>query len=131
MRKILSSAVFFFVAFFLFVKPGIAAALRATPTKAQQEAQKAKSAEEYGQDYDVSAPSESTEIQLSREQILIVQAALNNAGHQCQRSGIMGKKTWRALRRFQAEQGLPVTGKIDIQTLKVLGIYNQIIKNKK
>src|SRR3989338_5097368 len=78
---------------------GFAEALRATPTKAQEE------------------------ITLTRDQILIVQAALNNAGHQCQRSGIIGKKTIRALRRFQAKQGLPVTGKIDIETLKVLGIY--------
>jgi peptidoglycan hydrolase-like protein with peptidoglycan-binding domain len=51
-----------------------------------------------------------------------VQTALNNAGFTLQEDGFMGKKTKEALKKFQKENGLKVTGKADKATLAKLGI---------
>ena len=56
------------------------------------------------------------------EKIRAVQTALNNAGFTLQEDGFMGKKTKEALKKFQKENGLKVTGKADKETLAKLGI---------
>lgn len=56
------------------------------------------------------------------EKIRAVQTALNNAGFTLQEDGFMGKKTKQALKKFQKENGLKVTGKADKETLAKLGI---------
>jgi peptidoglycan hydrolase-like protein with peptidoglycan-binding domain len=71
-----------------------------------------------------------TVFKLAPEEALILQKALNDAGHLCQRSGVVGKKTVRALKRYQRSKGLPVTGKPDKETLKSLNIYDEIAKRE-
>ena len=56
------------------------------------------------------------------EKIRAVQTALNNDGFTLQEDGFMGKKTKAALKKFQKENGLKVTGKADKETLAKLGI---------
>jgi len=71
-----------------------------------------------------------TVFKLAPEEALILQKALNDAGNLCQRSGVVGKKTVRALKRYQRAKGLPVTGKPDKETLKSLNIYDEIAKRE-
>ncbi|MBL7181027.1 MAG: peptidoglycan-binding domain-containing protein [Pseudomonadota bacterium] len=56
------------------------------------------------------------------EKIKAVQKALNTAGFTLQEDGFMGKKTKEALKKFQADNGLKVTGKADKETLAKLEI---------
>ncbi|MGQ9695142.1 MAG: PGRP and LysM peptidoglycan-binding domain-containing protein [Thermodesulfobacteriota bacterium] len=59
------------------------------------------------------------------EEISGVQARLNNLGFDCGKvDGILGPKTEAALKEFQKQYGLLVTGKIDEQTInKLKNIY--------
>ena len=56
------------------------------------------------------------------EKIKAVQKALMGAGYALKEDGFMGKKTKMALKKFQKENGLKVTGKTDPATLEKLGI---------
>jgi peptidoglycan hydrolase-like protein with peptidoglycan-binding domain len=56
------------------------------------------------------------------EKIKAVQEALNKAGSQLKVDGKMGKMTRKALKKFQKENGLKVTGKPDVETLAKLGV---------
>ena len=52
-----------------------------------------------------------------------VQSKLAEQGYyHGQVDGIIGSGSIQAIRQFQADHGLPVTGKIDPQLLRVLGI---------
>jgi len=56
------------------------------------------------------------------EKIRAVQEALKEAGFKLKVDGLMGKKTRVALKKFQKDNGLEVTGKPDEATLAKLGI---------
>lgn len=59
----------------------------------------------------------------SREQITQVQQALIIKGYDPGTTdGLMGTQTQEALRKFQKENGLKVTGTVDAQTAKALGV---------
>jgi peptidoglycan hydrolase-like protein with peptidoglycan-binding domain len=59
----------------------------------------------------------------SREQITEVQQALIIKGYDPGTTdGLMGTQTQEALRKFQKENGLKVTGTVDAQTAKALGV---------
>lgn len=51
-----------------------------------------------------------------------LQDALNRKGAELKVDGIMGPKTRTALKKFQKESGLKVTGKLDAATKKALGL---------
>lgn len=58
-----------------------------------------------------------------REQMKLTQEALRNFGHAPGPSdGVMGFATASALRAFQRQQGLRVTGRVNSETLTALGI---------
>jgi peptidoglycan hydrolase-like protein with peptidoglycan-binding domain len=50
------------------------------------------------------------------------QQRLTNLGYPVQRDGIYGRATRRAIREFQQDRGLRVTGQLDRRTLEELGI---------
>jgi peptidoglycan hydrolase-like protein with peptidoglycan-binding domain len=54
--------------------------------------------------------------------VATVQTALNNNGAQLNVDGHMGPKTAAALKAFQKQHKLKVTGKADGATLKALGV---------
>ena len=59
----------------------------------------------------------------SRAQITQVQQALKAKGYDPGTTdGVMGTQTQEALRKFQKENGLKVTGTVDAQTAKALGV---------
>jgi His-Xaa-Ser repeat protein HxsA len=59
----------------------------------------------------------------SRSQISQVQQALKAKGYDPGTTdGVMGAQTQEALTKFQQANGLPVTGTIDAQTAKALGV---------
>ncbi len=117
------------------VSSALAEALRATPTRAQLKARQASLNNKAGLVQQSDAKGDkgaglplTTQFKLPKDKILILQASLNEAGHQCQRSGFLGKKTVRALKRYQRAQGLEVTGQLDKQTLQKLKIYDKVTK---
>ena len=61
---------------------------------------------------------------ISRRGIEIVQAALNNASYKIESDGYMTKGTREALKTYQADHKLKVTGTVDPATLKNLNIKN-------
>lgn len=66
--------------------------------------------------------SQGSRSQLSA-QITQVQQALKSKGYDPGTTdGVMGTQTQEALRKFQKANGLPVTGMVDSQTAKALGI---------
>ena len=65
----------------------------------------------------------STATKVDQETILQMQQALNDAGyHLGEPDGKMGPGTTAALKKFQTDRHLPVTGKLDAITLNTLGI---------
>lgn len=59
----------------------------------------------------------------SKETIYSVQEALNNNGYKCGTpDGIIGKKTKAAIKEYQKDNDLKVTGSINKTLLKLLGI---------
>jgi len=70
--------------------------------------------------------SEQTEVlQLNLEQTVGMQRMLNEQGYNVGNTdGIVGEKTRTAIRQFQQEQGLTVTGQPNVETLKALGPYS-------
>lgn len=56
------------------------------------------------------------------EDVLNLQKALNKAGFKLKEDGLTGKRTKAALKKFQKQNGLKVTGKPDTPTLAKLGI---------
>ena len=63
-----------------------------------------------------------TQAPLSAATIKSLQEALNKQGIQTKVDGVMGKETRAALRRYQTEHHLPVTGAPDKTTLDKLGV---------
>ena len=57
-----------------------------------------------------------------QNRVATVQTALNNNGAQLNVDGHMGPKTAAALKAFQKQHKLKVTGKADGATLKALGV---------
>ena len=55
-------------------------------------------------------------------EIKAVQEALNQHGFNLKADGVMGRATKKALKKFQKDNGLKVTGKIDEPTKEKLGI---------
>lgn len=59
----------------------------------------------------------------SKSTVKKVQKALNDLGYDCGKAdGICGKKTQKALKKYQKDNGLTVDGKIGKQVKKALGI---------
>ncbi len=54
--------------------------------------------------------------------VAVIQDALNRKGAKLEVDGVMGRKTKRALRKFQRENNLKATGKLDDETRKALGL---------
>ena len=63
-----------------------------------------------------------TQTPLSAATIKSLQEALNKQGIQIKADGVLGKDTRAALRRYQTEHHLPVTGEADKATLDKLGV---------
>lgn len=59
---------------------------------------------------------------MSSAQIKELQQALQKKGHNPGASGVMDDKTREAIRAFQKEEGLAVTGNVDEKTAKALGV---------
>jgi hypothetical protein len=59
---------------------------------------------------------------VGKRTILDVQRALNRRGAKLAVDGVLGPNTVQALRRFQESNTLPVTGKLDPETLERLGL---------
>jgi len=66
------------------------------------------------------------DLNLTPEQLMIVQRALRESGYLCMVTGVFGKNTYRELIRYQRKMGLPPTGMIDKLTLISLGIYDKV-----
>ena len=61
--------------------------------------------------------------QLSKDKVKEIQEALKEKGNDPgQADGIMGPKTQQALREFQKKENLQVTGRVDQETAKALGV---------
>ncbi len=84
------------------------AAQEPAPAAAQQGAEKASPAKHHK-----AMPS---------AEVKAVQEALNQHGFKLEADGVMGRATKKALKKFQKENGLKVTGKIDEPTKEKLGI---------
>lgn len=54
--------------------------------------------------------------------VRVLQDALNSKGAKLKVDGLMGKQTRMALKAFQKDNGLKVTGKVDAATKKALGL---------
>ena len=54
--------------------------------------------------------------------VIAVQEALNRHGAKLKVDGYMGRKTRNALKKYQAENGLKATGKLDKATRAKLGV---------
>ena len=59
---------------------------------------------------------------MKSEKVKAVQEGLNKAGAKVKVDGILGKETRAALKKFQKDSGLKVTGKADEATLAKLGV---------
>ena len=59
---------------------------------------------------------------MSKQEVMQIQDALNQSGDHLAVDGIMGPRTEAALRKYQESHGLQATGKPDPQTLQQLGI---------
>jgi len=65
--------------------------------------------------------SNTGEIELSKEEKMKYQEILNNAGYDCGKpDGIIGKRTTSAIKEFQKECLLSVTGKLNYETISAL-----------
>lgn len=64
---------------------------------------------------------------LSHQQVMDAQRALSANGLNVTQDGIAGAQTSAAVRRFQAQQGLPQTGDLDSQTLRALNSATQSV----
>jgi peptidoglycan hydrolase-like protein with peptidoglycan-binding domain len=54
--------------------------------------------------------------------VLRAQQKLTSRGYPTEPDGLLGNATKRALREFQQDSGLPVTGELDPRTLNELGV---------
>jgi peptidoglycan hydrolase-like protein with peptidoglycan-binding domain len=59
---------------------------------------------------------------MKSEKIMAVQKALNGAGFTLKEDGMMGKQTHQALKKYQKDNNLKVTGKADKETMAKLGV---------
>ncbi len=57
-----------------------------------------------------------------RQQIMAAQRVLNDNGAGLQVDGILGPRTRQALMNYQAQHGLPVSGRLDSDTLARMGL---------
>lgn len=62
------------------------------------------------------------------KKIMAVQEALNKAGFRLKVDGMMGKHTRAAIRKFQKEHMLKVTGRVDRETRAKLGMTKTKMK---
>ena len=59
----------------------------------------------------------------TKEMIMKVQTALNDAGYDCGiPDGVMGPQTQKAIKEYQEANGLSVNGAISMQMAKLLGL---------
>ncbi len=68
------------------------------------------------------APKAGTVKAVPSDEIKSLQRALNKAGFKLKVDGLMGKKTRTAIKKFQKQKGLKVTGKADKLTQAKLGM---------
>ena len=59
---------------------------------------------------------------MKSEKIMAVQKALNGAGFKLKEDGLMGKRTHQAIMKYQKDNNLKATGKVDMETLAKLGV---------
>ena len=77
----------------------------------------------YAQSASTSIPASTI---LSESTIKIMQEALNKRGITAKTDGVLNDETRNALRTFQSQHHLPVTGEADKATLDKLGVTAQI-----
>jgi peptidoglycan hydrolase-like protein with peptidoglycan-binding domain len=62
-------------------------------------------------------------LKLTKQQIESVQDELHQRGYlKTRATGVVDQKTREALRKYQADNGLPVSGRIDAETMEKLGV---------
>jgi len=69
-------------------------------------------------------PTTSQTHDFTAKQVEHLQLALTRSGHEVAVDGIWGKKTTEALRAFQKERGLKVTGFVNPATVKALPVVD-------
>jgi peptidoglycan hydrolase-like protein with peptidoglycan-binding domain len=62
---------------------------------------------------------------MSRQRVEAIQTALKSNGEQLESDGVWGPKTIAAVRDFQKQQGLKVTGHVDRATAQKLNLPNR------
>lgn len=62
---------------------------------------------------------------MSRQRVEAIQTALKSNGEQVEPDGVWGPKTVAAVRDFQKQQGLKVTGHVDRATAQKLNLPNR------
>jgi peptidoglycan hydrolase-like protein with peptidoglycan-binding domain len=82
----------------------------------------------YGQPGHMGQPggSKGAELDESPENIRRVQEALKEHGQDLEVDGDWGPRTSSAVQKFQQEQGLDASGKLDSATLQALGVAEQV-----
>jgi peptidoglycan hydrolase-like protein with peptidoglycan-binding domain len=66
---------------------------------------------------------EPTTLKLTKQQIELVQDELHQRGYlKTRATGVVDEKTREALRKYQGDNGLPVSGRIDAETMEKLGV---------
>jgi len=87
-------------------------------TQQQQTQNQPKQSQQRQNERSATAP-----MQVSKSQVRNMQQKLDKKGyHSGREDGIIGPETTTALRDFQKKSGLQVTGKVDRQTLRALGM---------
>lgn len=75
-------------------------------------------------DADINADAQMT-AEMDAGQIQDVQESLNDRGYALSVDGMWGNNTSAAIRQFQAQNGLPVTGTLTASTLSALNVENR------
>ena len=67
-------------------------------------------------------------LHLSAEDVRAVQEALQQAGYELgDPDGLWGERSMAAMREFQEDEGLPVSGNIDMEALRTLDLWDSIM----
>lgn len=92
-------------------------------TAGQSSAQGNKGDAQHGNDGNASFKFKQSEIRQMQDEIREVQQALSTKGYNVGKAdGFLGRRTAQALEKFQRQEGIKATGKIDSRTASVLGV---------
>lgn len=72
--------------------------------------------------WDANSNTQAQRTNLSSNQISDAQTALSDRGYDLSVDGVVGPETRTAIKRFQAENGIPQSGELDTATLNALNI---------